>query len=465
MSAATPYVPIDAALSAELGRRFGPAFSRRGADLDVAAKDASGLTRHPEAVLTPRGVEEIQAILRLARRHGFPVTPRGAGTGLAGGALAAHGGVVLDLSAMNRILAMDAANMVAVVEPGVVTMTIRDAARKAGLFYPPDPASLDKSTIGGNAATNAGGPACVKYGVTRDYVLGLEAVLPSGEVLAAGTATRKGVVGYDLTKLLVGSEGTLGVITKLILKLIPHPRATRTALALFPDPERAVAAVGAVMTSGITPSCVELMDHRCLALVAADLPFPPPGGRASLLLIETDGDEAAAASDMAHVVAVCRKMAAREVLPAGDEAARERLWLARRSISLRVHESAALYVSEDVAVPLARIPELLVAVEKLERDHGLAVYAFGHAGDGNIHLNLTADRIEADTAGRMAALVTRVLETVLDLGGTISGEHGLGLAKRRFAPMELSKESLALQRGIKGLFDPGLILNPGKIFP
>ncbi len=461
----TTYAPLDASLRAELSRRFGPAFSVREKDLDAASQDASGLTRRPEAVLAAKTVEDVQAVLRLANRHGFPVTPRGAGTGLAGGALAAHGGVVLDLSAMNRILSIDPADMLAVVEPGVVAMTLRDAVREKGLFYPPDPASLDASTLGGNAATNAGGPACVKYGVTRDYVLGLEAVLPSGELVRVGTATRKGVVGYDLTKLLVGSEGTLGVITRLFFKLIPHPRATRTALALFSDPERAVAAVGAIMTSGITPSCVELMDHRCLALVAEELPFAPPGGRASLLLVETDGDEAAAEADMAHVTAVCRRTSASEVLSAGDEAARERLWRARRSISLRVHESAALYVSEDVAVPLSRIPELLVTVERLEREHGLVVYAFGHAGDGNIHLNITADRRDTDAARRMEALVTKALRAVLDLGGTISGEHGLGLAKKRFAPMELSAESLALQRGIKRLFDPGQILNPGKLFP
>jgi FAD/FMN-containing dehydrogenase len=250
---ATTYPPLDAALRAELSRRFGPAFSVREKDLEAASRDASGLTRRPEAGLEAKSVRDVQDILVLANRHGFPVTPRGAGTGLAGGALAAHGGVVLDLAPMNRVLSIDPADMLAVVEPGVVTMTLRDAVRKLGLFYPPDPASLDVSTLGGNAATNAGGPACVKYGVTRDYVLGLEAVLPSGELLPAGAATRKGVVGYDLTKLLVGSEGTLGVITRLFLKLIPHPRATRTALALFPDPERAVAAVGAGQNSGITP--------------------------------------------------------------------------------------------------------------------------------------------------------------------------------------------------------------------
>ncbi len=464
MSAMT-YPPLDAALRAELSRRFGPAFSVREKDLDAASKDASGLTRRPEAVLAARTVRDVQDILVLANRHGFPVTPRGAGTGLAGGALAAHGGVVLDLAAMNRILAITPADMLAVVEPGVVTMTLRDAVRERGLFYPPDPASLDASTLGGNAATNAGGPACVKYGVTRDYVLGLEAVLPSGELLAAGAATRKGVVGYDLTKLLVGSEGTLGIITRLFLKLIPHPRATRTALALFSDPERAVAAVGAVMTSGITPSCVEFMDHNCLFLVAGDLPFPSPGGRASLLLIETDGDEAAAEADMAHVVAVCRGMSASAVLPAGDEAARERMWRARRSISLKVHESAALYVSEDVAVPLSRIPELLVAVEALEREHGLLTYAFGHAGDGNIHLNMTAETCNTEATRRMESMVEKVLRAVLDLGGTISGEHGLGLAKRRFAPLELSPASLVLQKGLKRLFDPGRIVNPGKLFP
>jgi D-lactate dehydrogenase (cytochrome) len=459
------YVPIDAALAAELSKRFGPAFSMLDADRRAASEDASGILRLPEAVMTAKTLEDIQELVRLANLHGFPVTPRGAGTGLAGGALAEHGGVVLSMAEKNRILDVDPVNMLAVVEPGAVTGRIREAARQKGLFYPPDPASLDKSTIGGNAATDAGGPACVKYGVTRDYILGLEAVLPNGELIRTGVATRKGVVGYDLTRLLVGSEGTLGIITKLILKLIPHPRAVRTALALFPDPGKAVAAVGAVMTSGVTPSCVELMDHRCLTLVSELVPFAPRGGQTSLLLVETDGDEAAAEADMACVVDACRKMSAMEVLPAADAATRERMWDVRRQISTRIHEAAALYVSEDVAVPLAYIPELIAAVQMLEREFGLSVYAFGHAGDGNIHLNMIAENIEPDTRERMDRLVERVLNTVLNLNGTISGEHGLGLAKKRFAPLELSPASLNLQRGIKKLFDPMMILNPGKIFP
>lgn len=465
---ATPfpsYVPIDAALAAELSKRFGPSFSMLDADRRAASEDASGLVRLPEAVMTVKNLEDIQELVRLANLHGFPVTPRGAGTGLAGGALAEHGGVVLGMAGKNRILDVDPVNMLAVVEPGAITGRIREAARQKGLFYPPDPASLDKSTIGGNAATDAGGPACVKYGVTRDYILGLEAVLPTGEIVRTGVSTRKGVVGYDLTRLLVGSEGTLGIITKLILKLIPLPRAVRTALALFPDAGKAVAAVGAVMTSGVSPSCVELMDHRCLSLVSELMPFAPRGGQTSLLLVETDGDEASAEADMACVVDACTKMSAMEVLPAADAATRERMWEVRRQISTRIHDAAALYVSEDVAVPLAYIPELIAAVGTLEREFDLSVYAFGHAGDGNIHLNMIARSIEPDTRERMDRLVERVLNTVLNLNGTISGEHGLGLAKKRFAPLELSPASLNLQRGIKKLFDPMMILNPGKIFP
>ncbi|NDY57833.1 FAD-binding protein [Desulfovibrio sulfodismutans] len=464
-SSPVQYAPIDDHLAAELAKRFGPAFSRLDADLQTASEDASGLRRRPEAVLFAKSVEDIQEIVHLANLHEFAVTPRGAGTGLAGGALAEHGGVVVSLAGRNRILDVDPVNMLAVVEPGAVTGRIRKAARAKGLFYPPDPASLDKSTIGGNVATDAGGPACVKYGVTRDYVLGLEAVLPGGDLLRAGVATRKGVVGYDLTRLLTGSEGTLGIITKLILKLIPHPRAVRTALALFPDPGKAVAAVGAVMNSGVTPSCVELMDNRCLTLVAELLPFPLRGGQTSLLLVETDGDEASAESDMACVVAACTQMSAMEVLPAGDPTAREKMWEVRRQISTRIHDAAALYMSEDVAVPLAYIPELIASVQMLEREFGLTVYAFGHAGDGNIHLNIIAETLDPDTRERMDRLVERILNTVLNLNGTISGEHGLGIAKKRYAPLELSPASLTLQRGIKKLFDPNMILNPGKIFP
>lgn len=459
----TDFAPLDPALAAELAARFGPGWSSRPEALSAAATDDSGLSATPEAVLMARDAARIADLLRLAAKHRFAVTPRGAGTGLSGGCVAAHGGVVLSTAAMNRILHIDVDNMIAVVEPGVVTATLRQAVRAKGLFYPPDPASLETCTLGGNAATNAGGPACVKYGVTRDSVLGLTAVLGSGETVETGSATRKHVVGYDLTRLLIGSEGTLGIITELTVKLIPHPRATAAMAALFPNPRAAVTAVSRLMTSGITPSAVELMDHRCLSLVRDELPFALPDAEAALLLLETDGSEAEARAAMAVTTEICRDGRALEILPAPDEARRQALWATRRRISTRIHEEAPVYLPEDVVVPLARIPDLIAALPDMERDFGLVIYAFGHAGDGNVHVNITgAEEGLRDAAWRCAE---RLMGLVLGLGGTISGEHGVGLAKKRFLPLEIGPESLAVQRAIKTLFDPAGVLNPGKLFP
>lgn len=453
---------MDAALLAMLGRELGPGLETSPAALDAAATDDSAIVAKPAAVFFPKSAEEITRLMRLAGRHGFPVTPRGAGTGLVGGCVAARGGVVVATTAMNRILAVDTANLCAVVEPGVVTKALRDTAQSHGLFYPPDPASLAACTVGGNAATNAGGPACVKYGVTRDYVLGLSAVLPDGELLATGVATRKGVVGYDLTGLFVGSEGTLGVITELTVRLIPHPRDTRATAALFPDARTAVAAVSAVMTSGVSPSAVELMDRACLGLVAELLPFALPGDEAALLLLEADGDPDQAARDIGRIEAVCRDRGATAVLPAADAAQRDKLWDIRRQISTRIHESAPVYLSEDVAVPISRIPDLIAALPALGKRFDLAVYAFGHAGDGNIHVNITGGPGSRERTIRLAEALIGV---VLRLDGTMSGEHGIGLAKRPFIGMELSPRSLALQQGLKDLFDPAGLMNPGKVLP
>ncbi|MEA4855294.1 FAD-binding oxidoreductase [Solidesulfovibrio sp.] len=453
---------LDSALLDDLGRTLGPGLRLDQAALEAAATDDSGLRYQPQAVFFPRNADEVARLMGLAARYGFPVTPRGAGTGLCGGCLAKEGGVVVDTMAMNRILSVDTVNGVAVAQPGVITKALRDAAAGQGLFYPPDPASYATCTLGGNAATNAGGPACVKYGVTRDYVLGLTAVLPDGEPLKAGVATRKGVVGYDLAGLLVGSEGTLGIITELTLKLIPHPREVRTAVALFADARAAVAAVSAVMTGGICPSAVEFLDRACLGLVTELLPFDLPGADAALLLLEVDGDPDTAGRDIGRVAAICRDAKALAVLPADDAARRERLWDIRRQTSTRIHESAPVYLSEDTVVPIARIPDLIEALPGLATRFAMAVYAFGHAGDGNIHVNITG---EAGSRERGHELVRALVAVVLALGGTMSGEHGVGLTKQPFIDMELSPRSLALQRGVKDLFDPRGVMNPGKVLP
>lgn len=453
---------MDTALLSLLARELGAGFSVAPEALAAVGTDDSAIMGRPDSVFSPKNTEEISHLLRLASRHGFPVIPRGAGTGLSGGCVATGGGVVVTTTALNRIVAIDTENLCAVVEPGVITQTLRDAAKAVGLFYPPDPASLATCTLGGNAATNAGGPACVKYGVTRDYVLGLTAVLPDGETIQAGVATRKGVVGYDLTGLFVGSEGTLGVITQLTVKLIPHPRDTRAVAALFADARTAVAAVSAIMTSGVTPSAVELMDRACLGLVAELLPFALPGEDAALLLLEADGDPDQAARDIGRIETVCRDRGALTLLPAANEAQRCALWDIRRQISTRIHESAPVYLSEDVVVPIGRIPDLIGQLPGLGRRFDLTVYAFGHAGDGNIHVNITG---AVGSRDRGMALAEALIGVVLDLGGTMSGEHGVGVAKRPFIGMELSPRSMALQQGLKQLFDPAGIVNPGKILP
>ena len=430
--------------------------------LSDCGRDESELKAVPELVVMARDAGQIGRLLELANQYRFPVTPRGGGTGLAGGCLPCCGGVVLLLTDMNRILAIDPVNLVAEVQPGVITKDLREAARAKGLFYPPDPAGMDRSTIGGNAATGAGGPACVKYGTTKDYVLGLEAVLPSGRLLKTGVKTRKGVVGYDLTHLLVGSEGTLAVITGLTLKLIPHPPAVAGMAAVFPDLTRAMQAVSTIMARGHLPSAIEFLDHQCLALVGDLLPFRVADPLASLLIVEADGAVEQVGTDMELIGDICREIGATNLIKAMSPEDRERIWDVRRQVSLRIHDHAAVYVPEDVAVPIGRIAALVGALPALEKAHGINIYAFGHAGDGNIHLNLTADSL-AKTR-QMEECIKEVLSLVVGMGGTISGEHGIGSAKMEYLPLELSEDSVELQVGLKRLFDPNLILNPGKLF-
>lgn len=426
-------------------------------------RDASELRAMPDLVVLPESVGQVQALMRLATAHRFPVIPRGGGTGLAGGCLALSGGVVLSVERMNRVRAIDTRNLVAEVDAGCITQTLRDAAAAENLFYPPDPAGMDRSTVGGNVATNAGGPACVKYGVTRDYVLGVEAVLPDGELLRAGVRTRKGVVGYDMAHLLCGSEGTLGVITGLTMKLIPLPAATVGMAVAFADMPSAMRAVAAVLGAGHLPSAIEFMDHRCLALVGEMLPFPVPGARPSLLIIELDGQRATIEPQLDAVAAICREQGATQVLPAPTDAERATIWGVRRQVSLRIHDYAGLYLSEDVAVPLVAIADLVAELPAFEERYGLEIFAFGHAGDGNIHLNVTSS--STDNRERAEEGVVALARRVVELGGTISGEHGIGEAKKHLVPLELSARSIALQKGIRDVFDPLGIMNPGKVFP
>ncbi|HPC03107.1 MAG TPA: FAD-linked oxidase C-terminal domain-containing protein [Syntrophales bacterium] len=431
--------------------------------LEPFSRDAGEEQFFPEMVVEAVSPEEVQAVLRAANRHRFPVTPRGLGTGLAGGAVPLRGGVVLSLAKMNRILSLERDNLLAVVEPGVVTGDLKRAALEAGLFYPPDPASVDTCSIGGNAATNAGGTSCVKYGTTRDYILGLEAVLPTGERVRAGVRTRKGVVGYDLVHLLVGSEGTLGVITRLYIKLIPLPGAVATAVAFFTDLPTAMEAVQAVMEGGYLPSAIEFLDRACLELVGDLLPFPEAKTAGAFLLVETDGRPGSISGEIEEIGTICSEKGAFEVLLAPDSRKRDRLWEIRREVALRIEHHAAFQMPEDVVVPIGKIAALVACLPEYEKAYGMKIYAFGHAGDGNIHLIVTAEH--RDRRERVIAGVRALLGKVLSLGGTMSGEHGIGAAKSRFLSLELSPESIRIQKGIKDLLDPLGILNPGKIFP
>lgn len=416
----------------------------------------------PELAVEATNAGQVQALLRLANRHRFPVIPRGLGTGLAGGAVPIRGGVVLSLAGMNRIVAIEPENMIALVEPGVLNKDFKEAVRALGLYYPPDPASYDTCSLGGNAATNAGGPSCVKYGVTRDYILGLEAVLPSGELIRTGVRTRKGVVGYDLTRLLVGSEGTLGVITGLTLRLIPHPPAVTTLVALFSGLREAMEAVRAILMRGHIPCAAEFLDRCCLDLVGDMLPFPGAREAGALLLIEADGAPEVISREIEAIGTICSEGGAGEVLMAPDARRRERMWEVRRAVSLRIEERYPVDLHEDIVVPIGRIADFVAGLPEFERRHGMKIYSFGHAGDGNIHLNITAESPE--DRERVEAGIEEILTRVLALGGTISGEHGIGCLKKTFLPLELSPRSMEIQRAIKMLFDPANILNPGKVF-
>jgi D-lactate dehydrogenase (cytochrome) len=460
----TSYTPITDNIRKRISDSLGDACIVTDQDeVEPYSQDASGLSYPPELVVRVQETSQIQRLMRLANEYKFPVIPRGGGSGLAGGCLPVFGGVVLSLEKLNRIISIDTQNLIAQVQPGTITKDLRDAVQQKKLFFPPDPAGMDQSTIGGNAATNAGGPSCVKYGTTKDYILGLEAVLPSGRIINTGTRTRKGVVGYDLTQLLVGSEGTLGIITNLILKLIPCPAAVSAMTAVFSDLPSAMEAVTQILNRGHLPSAIEFLDAKCLFLVKDILPFHVPGEISTLLIIEVDGDPEQTKRDINTIGRILKEVGAAHLLRAFNEKERQEIWNVRRQVSLRIHDNYALYIPEDVVVPIEKIPVLVSELPKFEAEHGFDIYAFGHAGDGNIHLNITAQN--RDNMDRVEMGVKAILARVIQMGGTISGEHGIGKAKMRYLSMELSAESIRLQSEIKKVFDPNMILNPGKIFP
>ena len=433
--------------------------------LDPYGRDESDLgVFPPDAVALVESAEEVRAVFAAASRHRVPVIPIGARSGKSGGSLAVKGGIAVSVERMGRILEICPEDLVARVEPGVVTGVLQAEVEKHGLFYPPDPNSLDTCSIGGNVAENAGGPRALKYGVTREYVLGLTVVVPTGEILKVGKRSIKGVAGYDLTALLVGSEGTLGIVTEVVLKLVPRPRHVATALVAFPTVESAARAVSRVLAQGVVPRCLELLDEVSLAAAAMTSPLPLPPGAGAALLVETDGnDEEQVFGEIVRVAGLVKGDAAGEVIVAQNESQRREVWETRKFISTNLKRLHPMKLSEDVAVPRSKIPHMIERAKEIGRAAGLAVATYGHAGDGNLHCNVLFDT--AAERPKVDAAVAEILRAAVGLGGTITGEHGVGLAKRDFLELEQGREVVALERRLKAVFDPLGILNPGKMFP
>ncbi len=447
----------------ELAKIVGPAnLLTSPEELTVYSYDATGRESLPWAVARPVHADEVSRILILANHERFPVVPRGAGTGMSGGSVPAQGGVVLSFERMNRIIEINEEDFLAVVEPGVVTAELQQAVEAKGLFYPPDPASHQFCTIGGNVAECAGGLRAVKYGVTKDYVLGLEVVLPTGEIINTGARTVKSVAGYDLTKLIVGSEGTLGVVTKITVRLLPLPESVRTLAAFFKSVDEAARAASRILANRIMPRALELVDQAALRAVETYLKHDFSEGAKAMLLAEVDGPPESTAREGKRVADSMMQAGAIRVDLADAPADRERLWKARRSISPALYTIKPKKLNEDIVVPRSRIADILRDIDEIAKKHNLLIVNFGHAGDGNIHTNIMID--DADLP-RAEAAVKEIFEATLRLGGSISGEHGIGLTKAVYLPLEAGPGALAAMQRIKQAFDPNNILNPGKIFP
>lgn len=444
----------------ELGKIVGPDnLFTTPEELTVYAYDATRATSLPGAVVRPATAEEVSRIVLLANETPFPVVPRGAGTGMSGGSVPVRGGVVLSFERMDRIVEIDEQDKVAVVQPGVITGDLHREVESRGLFYPPDPASAEFCTIGGNIAECAGGLRAVKYGVTRDYVLGLEVVLPTGEIMRTGARTLKSVAGYDLTRLLVGAEGTLGVVTEATLRLLPLPESVVTLAAYFADVAGAVSVVTRISSARIVPRALELIDGGALSAVGAYLKTSLPDGAGAMLLIETDG--AAADMEMGRIEAICRHSGSREVQRAGGAEEQRRLWTMRKSISPALYALKPRKLNEDIVVPVSRIPDILGVIDGIARRLGVMIVCFGHAGDGNIHVNVM---LEEDERERGEQAVREILEATVRLRGSITGEHGIGIAKMAYLPLEAGTAALDAMVRIKRALDPNAIMNPGKIF-
>ncbi len=433
-------------------------------DLICYGYDATNLEGPAELVVFPRTAQEVSQILQLANQHRFPVVPRGMGTGFTGGSVPVQGGVVLVLTRFNRIIEIDSKNLIAVVEPGVVTGDFQKQVEALGFFYPPDPASQLYCTLGGNVAECAGGPRAVKYGVTKDYVLGLEVVLPTGEIIQTGVRTMKGVVGYDLTKLFVGSEGTLGIITKIILRIVPLPEARQTLMVLFRKVEDAALAVSKIISSKVVPSTLEFMDNASIQCVEDYLHLGLPRDAGALLLIEVDGDREILPKHIDKIDRITREMDRYDFKVAENEREAEALWNARKALSPASYRLNPTKIAEDITVPRDQIATFIKEARRIAEENHLKIINFGHAGDGNIHTSLMIDDKNEDELRKAEAVIEEIFKLTIRLGGTLSGEHGVGLTKAPYIHLELNQVVIEVMKKIKKVLDPNNILNPGKIF-
>ncbi|MEM9727359.1 MAG: FAD-linked oxidase C-terminal domain-containing protein [Myxococcota bacterium] len=455
---------VDKALSA-IERSCGSGSVVRDASvLESYSRDESETTPClPEAVVRAASTEEVSQVMRAANEYGVPVTPRGGGTGRVGGAVPVPGGIVLAFEKMSALKDINRAELTARVQPGLITGELKRAVEDEALYYPPDPNSRDACSLGGNFAANAGGPRAFKYGVTREYVLGMDVVLADGTVLRLGHETKKGVTGYDLTSLMIGSEGTLGIVTEATVRLIPKPESTVTLLACFGSLDDVAPAVSTLLVRGRIPSCIELLDSEALRIVRPEAGLTIPEATNAVLLLELDGDAALLEKDLEISGNALMDLGALEVLVAQSSSERERLWASRRELSYSLRRQAKNKLSEDVVVPRTHMADLLRTCADLSEETGLIIPTYGHAGDGNLHVNFLWD--DPGQKPKVDDSIRRLFERVIELRGTLSGEHGIGVLKAPYLPLEQSPALIALQQRIKDVFDPKHILNPGKIFP
>jgi glycolate oxidase len=457
-------MPLEKRILAELSTIVGPKHVLTSAeDLVCYSYDGTFVEGLPDAVVNPATTEEVAAVMKVADRESIPVIARGMGSGLAAASVPSTGGIVLGLTRMNRIVEIDAENMMTWVEAGVVTADLQTEVEALDLFYPPDPSSIKHSTIGGNIACNAGGPRCLKYGVTADYLLGLTVVLADGRIIHTGGKAIKNVTSYNLTQLFAGSEGTLGIITEALLKLMPKPKFVRTAFVVYPNLQHAGETVNRILLADITPATMELMDNTTIGTIEEAMHLGLPTQAEAILIIEVDGsEEAKVLKDIQAVASIAANAGASEVKVAADEAERAQLWKGRRSISPSLARRRPNKLGEDISVPRSKIPEAIQRIKAISKEYDLPIAVFGHAGDGNLHPNILFDRRDPDEWARVQLVSKAIFSTAVELGGTLTGEHGVGTLKLPYLDLALSPTVLSVLKDIKQALDTKGVLNPGK---